>query len=99
MCEEKRQTACICLREIERNCERECYVLGDRKQERATRMRMRHGRQKEVEGREVVSRDESRNELDYRKDDPDKWNIRQFHGCKGRRSIVALKCRLTITIR
>lgn len=63
------------------------------------RMRMRHGRQKEVEGGKVVSRDESRNGLDYRKGDPDKWNIRQFRGCKGGRSIVALKCRLTITIR
>jgi len=38
----------------------------------------RRGRQEEVEGRDVTNRGESRSELDYRKDDPDKWNIRQF---------------------
>lgn len=52
----ERQTECICLCEIERNREGECYVLGDRKQERA--MRMQYGRQDKVEGRDVVSRGE-----------------------------------------
>lgn len=68
MREEERQP-CIRIREIERSCERECYVLGDRKQERAMRMRTRHGRQDEMEGRDVVSKGESRSGLDYRKDD------------------------------
>lgn len=99
-CTRKRdRAACICLHEIERNSERECYVLGDRKQERAMRMRMRYRRQEEMEERDVVSRDESRSGLDYRKDDPDKWNIRQFRKCRGKRSTVAFKRRLTITIR
>lgn len=69
---ETQASLCTRLREIERNSERECYVLGDRKQERASdedAAWKTGGAGRERRGEPGVRERESKSGLDYRKDE------------------------------